>query len=132
MAPWQRRCAEGQGVMTYAREPDFNGSDYIRELDGPRLARQHERVREFMRDGSWRTLDEIAASTGDPVASISAQLRHLRKARFGGWIIEKQLRSDRSHGLYEYRLLPPLVARVEVLEQQVASLQMSAPRGIPR
>lgn len=87
--------------------PRFNGSDYDHEDDAPRLTRQHERIRDLMLDGWWRTLEEIADSTGDPAASISAQLRHLRKARFGSWIIEKRLRSDRSRGLYEYRMLPP-------------------------
>lgn len=87
--------------------PHFNGPVYEHERDNGRLTRQHERVREFMRDGCWRTLDEIATATGDPVASISAQLRHLRKARFGSWVVEKRLRSDRSNGLYEYRMLPP-------------------------
>jgi hypothetical protein len=85
----------------------FNGSDYVHDLDQPRLARQHERIRDLMLDGQWRTLAEIATLTGDPAASISAQLRHLRKPRFGGWIIEKQLRTDRSRGLYEYRMLAP-------------------------
>ena len=86
---------------------DFGGSDYVRELDQPRLARQHERIRDLMRDGAWRTLDEIASATGDPAASVSAQLRHLRKARFGGWTVEKRARSDRERGLYEYRLSDP-------------------------
>jgi len=87
--------------------PDFNGPDYDRDADHPRLARQHERIRDLMRDGQWRTLNEIAVATSDPPASISAQLRHLRKARFGSWIIEKRPRSERSRGLYEYRMLAP-------------------------
>ncbi len=57
-----------------------------------------------MRDGKWRTLDEIATFTGDPHASVSAQLRHLRKARFGGHKVEKRARGDRHCGLFEYRL----------------------------
>ena len=31
--------------------------------------------------GDWRTLRSIADCTGDPEASVSAQLRHLRKDR---------------------------------------------------
>jgi hypothetical protein len=85
-------------------DPDFNGSDYDREHDQPRLARQHERIRDLMRDGRWRSLSEIATATGDPAASISAQLRHLRKARFGGWTVEKRARALRERGLFEYRL----------------------------
>ncbi len=56
-------------------------------------------------DGEWRTLDEIAAITGDPQASISAQLRHLRKARFGNHTLEKRPRGDRHQGLWEYRVI---------------------------
>jgi len=87
------------------QSPDFNGPSYAADHDHARLTRQHERVRDLMRDGRWRSLNEIAASTGDPAASISAQLRHLRKARFGGWIVEKRPRLDRARGLYEYRLM---------------------------
>jgi len=60
-----------------------------------------------MASGTWRTLSEIETITGDPQASISAQLRHLRKARFGSYRIEKQRRGDETSGLFEYRLLPP-------------------------
>lgn len=60
-----------------------------------------------MIDGKFRTLSEIARETGDPEASISAQLRHLKKPRFGSYIIEKQRRGDRNQGLFEYRLLMP-------------------------
>lgn len=41
---------------------------------------------------------------GDPAASVSAQLRHLRKPRFGGFVVEKRPRGDRERGLWEYRL----------------------------
>jgi hypothetical protein len=84
--------------------PHFNGPTYDEGFDRARLARQHERIRDLMIDGVWRTLDEIADITGDPAASISAQLRHLRKPRFGGWTVEKRSRMDRARGLYEYRL----------------------------
>jgi hypothetical protein len=61
-----------------------------------------------MRDGRWRTLEEIHKTTlGEPVASISAQLRHLRKPRFGSYRVERRHRGDPGSGLYEYRVLPP-------------------------
>ncbi len=41
---------------------------------------------------TWLTLDEIAKLTHYPQASISAQLRHLRKPRFGGFEVEKRQR----------------------------------------
>lgn len=85
----------------------FNGPEYEPENDQRRLSKQHIRIRELMLDGQWRTLGEIAARTGDPQASISAQLRHLKKDRFGAFRLEKQRRGDRKRGLYEYRLKPP-------------------------
>jgi hypothetical protein len=61
-----------------------------------------------MSDHQWRTLDEIADVTGDPHASISAQLRHLRKPRFGGYLVEKRSRGRRDQGLFEYRVQDPV------------------------
>ena len=84
--------------------PRFNGSDYDYEKDHDRISKQHERVRESMRDGVWRTLGEIAALTGDPESSISAQLRHLRKPRFGTWTVDKRRRGEGRQGLWEYQL----------------------------
>ena len=48
-----------------------------------RLASQYE---------TWVTLAELAGKTKFPPASISAQLRHLRKAKYGGWVVEKRRR----------------------------------------
>jgi hypothetical protein len=80
---------------TPPRAPRFNGPDYVPERD-------NERVFDCMKDGAWRTLQQIHGITKDPEASISAQLRHLRKARFGGHAVEKEYLGD---GLYRYRLL---------------------------
>ena len=78
----------------------FNGPCYDPAIDNIRLTGQIKRVFDLMKDGSWRTLDEIAQATGDPHASISAQLRHLRKPRFGSFIVEKRSRGDRGNGLW--------------------------------
>ncbi len=86
--------------------PHFNGPEYVPVFDLARLTGQIERVYNLMKDGVWRTLDEIAQSTGDPHASVSAQLRHLRKERFGGFLVDRVPRGDRTHGLFEYRLVP--------------------------
>lgn len=85
----------------------FNGSDYDPKYDQDRLSKQIGRVYSAMIDGGWRTLEEINSITGDPPASISAQLRHLRKVRFGSYTVEKRHRGERKLGLYEYRLLKP-------------------------
>lgn len=87
-----------------ASQPRFNGSDYDSDQDDKRLTGQMLRVFNAMKDGVWRTLGEIESLTGDPQASISAQLRHLRKPRFGGFIVEKRPRGERSNGLFEYRI----------------------------
>ena len=80
-----------------------DGADYQPERDDPRLTTQFGRIKSLMLDGRWRSLPVIEAVTGDPPASISAQLRHLRKKRFGSYIVERRYVGD---GLYEYRLLP--------------------------
>jgi len=85
----------------------FDGPEYLTNQDHKRLTNQLGRVRALMLDSKWRTLQEIADFTGDPVASVSAQLRHLRKERFGSWRVERRARGNRDQGLYEYRLLKP-------------------------
>ena len=53
----------------------------------------------------WMTLAELASATRFPPASISAQLRHLRKAEYGGWVVEKRRREWVTDELvWEYRL----------------------------
>lgn len=86
--------------MSY--EPHFNGADYTPERDWGRLTTQIGRVYASMKDGRWRTLREIADATGDPEASISAQLRHLRKERFGAHTVN---RKHIKAGLYKYQLV---------------------------
>ena len=85
---------------------DFNGPDYDPALDKARLTGQILRVYEVMQDQNWRSLREIANITGDPEASISAQLRHLRKVKFGEQEVNRRRRGERSQGLFEYQLIP--------------------------
>lgn len=87
--------------MNTASLTPFNGSDYDHNRDAPRLTEQIQRVFTVLSDRNWHALSHIAMLTGDPEASISAQIRHLRKARFGGWEIEKK---HMGNGLYLYRL----------------------------
>ena len=81
----------------------FNGSDYDPQRDDDRLSGQLLRIWDFMKDSKWRTLNEISQATGDPQASISAQLRHLRKPRFGAHTVEKEYLGN---GLYQYKVIP--------------------------
>ena len=87
--------------MTTTAPRIFAGSDYVPARDNVRLTGQLERVFDIMWNGQWWSLRGIAAATGDPEASISAQLRHLRKDRFGGHHIEKRYVGN---GLFEYRM----------------------------
>lgn len=92
-------------LLEYAKEIRFNGPVYDPKYDKVRLTGQILRIFNLMKDGHWRTLSEIEAITNDPAASISAQLRHLRKERFGSHTVNKRPRGDRKQGLWEYQLL---------------------------
>jgi hypothetical protein len=80
----------------------FAGSDYDKERDYRRLASQFKSIFNLMSDGNWRTLNQIAQSTGYPAASISAQLRHARKEKNGGHTVNKKHLGE---GLFSYQLV---------------------------
>lgn len=86
-------------------KPHFNGPEYQEEFDFDRLSNQHNRIKLLMLDGMWRTIGQISLATSDPESSVSAQLRHLRKERFGSYTVERRSTGDRSRGLFEYRVL---------------------------
>src|ERR1700694_4572102 len=60
--------------------------------------------------GAWMTLHELARLTRYGETSISAQLRHLRKAKCGGYVLEKRVRkpevvsSEEHFVVWEYLL----------------------------
>lgn len=90
---------------------EFNGADYDPQHDQARLEKQIGRVYEVVKDGQWRTISEICweilrkFNKTDPEPSVSCQLRHLRKDRFGGYCVQKRARGKREHGLFEYRVV---------------------------
>jgi hypothetical protein len=60
---------------------------------------------------AWLTLEELSKLTHYPPASISAQLRHLRKPENGGYVVEKRpralgriLRGEDFGVVWEYQL----------------------------
>jgi hypothetical protein len=79
-----------------------------------RLASQREVLRDVLLSatacGSWLTLRELSQLTQFGEASISAQLRHLRKPKYGSYLVEKRVRRgvvlrEVEHGaIWEYRL----------------------------
>ena len=84
----------------------FAGSDFEEELDGARLRGQIKAIYDLMKDGSWRTLEEIelAFESRYGQASISAQLRNLRKKPLNMTVLKRR-RGQREHGLFEYQLI---------------------------
>jgi hypothetical protein len=87
--------------------------------------KQREVIRDVMLSAgqcaTWVTLEELAKLTHYPPASISAQLRHLRKTRFGGFAVVKRsravnkvLRAEGFGTLWEYAIDPVQRARVRV------------------
>ncbi len=78
------------------------------------LRTQREVLRDVMLSaggcGAWLTLHELASLTHYGEASISAQLRHLRKPQNGGFVVEKRLRvgqvvrGTEIGSVWEYRL----------------------------
>lgn len=88
--------------MTYPgpTEPD----DAARQA---RLGNQYAAIFQLMSDGGWRSLDQISQAVQRdygvrcPPASVSAQLRHMRKGKFGGHVVDKR---HVAHGLYLYQL----------------------------
>lgn len=71
----------------------------------PPLAGQILRVFDSMQGGEWLSLPELRDRTGDPIASISAQLRNLRKPEFGSHTILRRRREPAERGLHEYHLV---------------------------
>jgi hypothetical protein len=60
---------------------------------------------------AWLTLEELAMKTSFPEASISAQLRHMRKEEHGAYRVEKRkrewqeaLRTNTREHVWEYRV----------------------------
>ncbi|HEY6127328.1 MAG TPA: hypothetical protein VIW23_04020 [Candidatus Acidoferrum sp.] len=89
------------------------------EKDEQHAPLQREILRDVMLSAgeceTWLTLESLARMTGYPPASISAQLRHLRKTQHGGYRLRKRCRpaaklmagvQDRgaSGPVWEYRL----------------------------
>ena len=103
------------------------GPVYEREQDKRRLRTQLEVILEVMLSaaecGAWLTLRELAGITRYGEASISAQLRHLRKPAFGSYVVEKRRRGNPGRGVWEYRLGEP--RRLEAAQMGLLEPQMN-------
>jgi hypothetical protein len=91
--------------------PSTYGPAFDREKDLVRLTGQLQVIAKEMEDAAaidmWLTLKEIEYRTGYTSASISAQLRHLRKPQFGSHTVDKRRRVDAegtTFGTWEYKV----------------------------
>jgi hypothetical protein len=80
-----------------AKEDEMSGSGSLLVAEKKeRVATQLEVLRGVLLKAAereeWMTLGELAKNTDFPEASISAQLRHLRKKEHGGYRVEKRVR----------------------------------------
>lgn len=81
--------------------------------DRVKAEKQTEGILWEMRDRAWRTVPELIAclKLRDPSrewleTSVSADLRNLRKAKFGSFIVERRKRKGIT-GIHEFRLSEP-------------------------
>src|SRR5262245_41773488 len=100
---------EAARQVAAAPEPDFDGETYDPALDRHRMTTQLGRVFERLTDGRWYHLETLMAFAQGSESGISARIRDLRKAKFGGWIVQRVRDPDESpkSGLWIYRLRNP-------------------------
>jgi len=98
--------ASHMGRINQVTDPHFDGSTYEPELDHVRLTGQLQRVYSVMKDGRWRTLNNISVLASGPESSIGARIRDLRKAKFGEYQVDRK-RDSINKGTFLYRLVKP-------------------------
>ena len=111
---------EGEARSQNARAFERRAGEPRAEEDDTQLGAIRELMMRALGRGAWLTLGEIAAATEFAEASISAQLRHLRKTHHGEHRVEKRRRrmtraaaamrkirdGRRGPVVWEYRVLP--------------------------
>jgi hypothetical protein len=104
--------------------------------DARRLRSQREIIRDVMLSAAecetWLTLGELRALTRYGEASISAQLRHLRKSENGGYEVVKRHREGasperpgtdgRGECIWEYRIARAVVVESETATEHIAAV----------
>jgi hypothetical protein len=89
---------------------EFDGDAYESEFDKERLTGQILRVFDVMQDGHHHTVPEVCGliwkkyKVKDPEPSISAQIRNLRKVKYGSHHTPRRHRGARKSGLWEFKL----------------------------
>lgn len=92
----------------------INSPAWEDRFDKMRIRGQRRRVFDLLYQRRWYTLHEAAqALPDDSEAGISARIRDFRKARYGGFDVQRRRRRE-GGGTWEYRILPPLGGQMEI------------------
>lgn len=88
---------------------DRDGRTFVPALDRFSLDTEAGLIFLYMSTHDWVTPDEVTKAIGwhrNSSASVTARFRDFRKAKFGGFIVERRRRAG-SPRLHEYRLMEP-------------------------
>lgn len=85
---------------------------YVHPDDVARLETQLERVRHVLLavKGRWVTLGALRSVVGGSDSGVSARVRDLRKAQFGGYTVERRRLPN---GVWQYRIPWPPASMVQ-------------------
>lgn len=83
-------------------------------------------MQEMTKKGIWISLEDIGKKFGFPLPSISAQLRHLRKEKFGSHVLEKRMKG----GKWTYMLDPPDLDGIKVIQLKLNFEEAECPTGV--
>ena len=89
-------------VSITEQELHFHGPD-ITEEENKKMSAAMLRVFSLMKDGQWRTLENLMNVIGSPTQSIAIYLRAFREKRYGGHIVNK--RKVGKGRIFEYQLI---------------------------
>lgn len=93
---------DAKGKRFQLAEP-FDGDSYERARDHVRLQGLLLATYEYMADGRWHLLGDLAETINCTPQGASARLRDLRKRKFGGFTVQRRRVGELA--LYEYRLV---------------------------
>jgi hypothetical protein len=101
--PSAKNCGRIPTQMEVIRDVMLSAAECAGQISSQPYAQMWD-ASQIVSDAGWMTLREIADLTNYGEASVSAQLRHLRKPHFGGHVIVKRRRGPAMNGAWEYRI----------------------------
>ena len=79
--------------------PDFPSALKLTEPEQKGLGKQLERVKDYLSDGEWHTVEAIMSDLGIGVSSADKQPRNLRMEKFGGHTVEMRRKPIKAYKL---------------------------------